>query len=118
MEDGSLAKDDADNMKVMYPHFQKVFNNHRRSVDPSVLNLLEQHRTLWELDDPISWKEFGRAINKLKNGKAPGVPPEAFKAMDPQSREYVFNHIQDFWHGKKDKRKLAQKPMCTSSKTR
>ncbi|KAL7540979.1 hypothetical protein ACHAWF_008669 [Thalassiosira exigua] len=91
-------------MKVMYPHFQKVFNNHR-NVDPSVLNLLKQHRTLWELDDPISWKEFDRAVNKLRNGKAPGlngVPPEAFKAMDPQTRELVFNHIQDFWHGEKD----------------
>ncbi|KAL7549679.1 hypothetical protein ACHAWF_012941 [Thalassiosira exigua] len=36
MEDGSFAKDDADNMIVMYPHFQKVFNNNR-DVDHSVL---------------------------------------------------------------------------------
>jgi hypothetical protein len=39
---------------------------------------------MWELNDPISWEEFTKAVQKLKNAKAPGltgVPPEAFKAM-------------------------------------
>ena len=32
MENGKLAKDHKDNMKVMYPHFQRVFNNHSQST--------------------------------------------------------------------------------------
>lgn len=37
-----------------------------------------------ELDSPISFEEVDAAINKLKNGKAPGlngITPEAYKTM-------------------------------------
>ena len=104
MEDGKLASDDKENMSVMYPHFQKVFNNHR-PVDHNVLELVKQRRTEWKLNDPITWKEFDKAVNKLKNGKAAGlngVPPEAFKAMTAEGREKVFKYVQDFWEGKAD----------------
>ena len=104
MEDGKKAGNDKENMEVMYPHFQRVFNNHR-PVDDSVLDLLEQRRTEWDLNDCITWKEFDRAVNKLTAGKAPGlngIPPEAYKAMDANCRRKVFRHVQDFWEGKVD----------------
>lgn len=88
MEDGTLAKDHKDNMKVMYPHFQRVFNNHR-PVDDTVLQLVKERDTLEEIGLPISWPEFNKAVNKLKNGKAPGlngIPPEAYKAMNGKVR--------------------------------
>ena len=104
MEDGSLAKNSKDNMRVMYPHFQRVFNNHRE-VDTQVLEQLKQRRTLWEINDPITWQEFDRAVNKLKNGKAAGlngIPPEAYKAMDADCRQRVFKYVQDFFEGTAD----------------
>ena len=46
----------------------------------AVLEMLEQRQIEWSLDDPITWKEFNIAVDKLKNGKAAGlngVLPEA-----------------------------------------
>ena len=53
-EDVTMAENDKDNMRVVYFHIQKVFNNHQRT-DFSVLNLIKQWKTMWHLDDPISW---------------------------------------------------------------
>ena len=53
MEDGTKAGNDAENMEVMYPHFQKVFNNHR-PVNFSILDRVKQRQTIWKLNDPIS----------------------------------------------------------------
>ena len=103
-EDGSLASNDKENMQVMYPHFQRVFNNHR-AVDNSVIDLIPQQEIRWTINQRISWDEFDRAVNKLKNGKAPGlnnVPPEAFKAMDQDCRRRIFDYVQAFWDGTAD----------------
>ncbi len=65
-------------------HFSKVLNNHR-PVDCSVLDLLKQKQCMRSIDNPISFTEVKRAINKLKKEKAPGlngIPPKALKAMD------------------------------------
>jgi hypothetical protein len=87
-------------MSVLSPHFHKVFNTHR-TTDPSILECILQLPTpLWELDDPITWTEFNKAVTKLKNAKAPGltgVPPEAFKAMSPSNLQHVYNHVNDFF---------------------
>ena len=104
MDDGTLASSDKENMRVMQPHFQQVFNNHR-PVDMTVLDLLRQRQTKWELDDPITWDEFDRAVNKLRNGKASGlndIPPEAYKAMGEECRERIFRYIQEFRDGTTD----------------
>ncbi len=88
-------------MSVFSPHFNQVYNNHQ-ATDPTVIEQVPQHRTLWELDDPISWKEFTKAVTKLKNAKAPdltGVPPEAFKAMSPANLRQVHNYVNDFFLG-------------------
>ncbi len=86
-------------MSVFAPHFHSVFNNHR-AVDMEYANRIPQWRTLWELDDPITWTEFTKAVNKLKNAKAPGltgVLPEAFKAMSAGNLRHVYNHCNDFF---------------------
>jgi len=104
MENGKLAKDHKDNMKVMYPHFQRVFNNHR-PVDSTILQLVKQRPVLGDINLPINWDEFNRAVNKLKNDKAPGlngIPPEAYKAMDGECRTQVFKQVCDFFDGKED----------------
>ncbi len=99
LPDGTRARTAAENMSVFAPHFQRVFNNHC-AVDLEYANHIPQRRTLWELDDPITWTEFTRAVNKLKNAKAPGltsVLPEAFKAMSPANLCHVYNHCNDFF---------------------
>jgi hypothetical protein len=85
LPDGLHASNASENMSVFIPHFNRVYNTHR-ATNPTLLNQVPQCCTLWELDDPITWKEFSTAVTKLKNAKAPGltgVLPEAFKAMSP-----------------------------------
>ena len=104
LSDGSLAATDKDNMHVMHPHFVNVFNNHR-PVDENVLKHVKQRQIEWSLDDPITWKEFDDAVNKLKNGKAAGlndVPPEAYKAMDEECRRRVYTYVCKFFEGDAD----------------
>ena len=38
MEGGTMANDNRGNMRVLYPHFQKVLNNNQ-SIDYNVLDL-------------------------------------------------------------------------------
>jgi hypothetical protein len=60
---------------------------------------------MWDLNDPITWDEFSRAVRKLKNGKVAGlanVPPEAFKAMSNGNHAHVFNFINAFFEGSAD----------------
>jgi hypothetical protein len=69
-------------------HFDEVLNN-QRPVDRSVLDLLEQKPCMLVINNPVSFTEVKRAINKLKKGRAPGlngIPPEALKAMDNVSQ--------------------------------
>jgi hypothetical protein len=57
LPDGPRATTAPENMSVFAPHFHKVFNA-QRTMDSSVLNNVPQQRTIWELNDPISWEEF------------------------------------------------------------
>ena len=98
LPDGTKATNASKNMEVFGPHFHNVFNNHR-TMDPTVLVHVPQQRTMWELNDPISWKEFWCAVKKLKNGKASvltGVPAEAFKAMCNANLLQIHKHVHDF----------------------
>jgi len=79
---GELASNAKENMSVFGLHFT-VLNNHR-PVDYSVLDLLEQKPCMTSIDNPITFSEVKKAINKLKKGKSPGlngIPPEALKVM-------------------------------------
>lgn len=60
-----------------------------------------------ELDSPISFKEIDAVINKLMNGKAPGlngIPPEAeaYKAMNSQTRCRTHRYVVAFFEGDAD----------------
>jgi hypothetical protein len=104
LKNGELASNAMENMSVFGAHFHKVLNNHQ-PVDHTVLDLLEQKPCLMSIDNPISFMEVKRAINKLKKGKAPGlngIPPEALKAMDNVSQRTVHRHVCDFFEGEVD----------------
>ncbi len=72
LSDGSRAINASENMSVFALHFHRVFDNHG-STDPTLLEHITQQWTLWELNDPISWEEFSKAVKKLKNAKAAGL---------------------------------------------
>ena len=91
-------------MSVFGAHFTNVLNNHR-PVDYSVLNLLKQKPRMTSIDNPITFSEVKRAINKLKKGKSPGlngIPPDALKAMYNPSQRTVHHHVCNFFEGKVD----------------
>ena len=104
MENGKLASNDKENMKVMAAHFTKVYNT-RRECNSEAVTLLKQRETLEPMGDPISWSEFKKAVVKLQNDKSPGeneVPPNAFKSMDAENLGAVYEYICDFWEGNAD----------------
>ena len=68
LENGELASNARENMSVFGVHFHKVLNNHQ-PVNHTVLDLLEQKPCMTSIDNPISFTEVKRAINKLKKGK-------------------------------------------------
>jgi hypothetical protein len=77
MANGKLATNGKENMAVFGPHFDRVFNNHH-PVDPTILTDIPQRPTLHDINSPITFDEVDAAINKLKNGKSPGlngIPP-------------------------------------------
>ena len=91
-------------MAVFGPHFERVFNNHR-PVDSTILDEIPQHPILHEIDSPITFDEVNTAINKLKNGKSPGlngIPPEAYKAMNVVTRRRVHEYVTAFFEGDAD----------------
>ncbi len=104
MADGKIATNGKENMAVFGPHFERVFNNHR-PVNLTILTDVPQRPTLHDLDLPITYKEADAAINKLKNGKSPGlngIPPEAYKAMNTKTRRKIHKFIYAFLEGKVD----------------
>jgi hypothetical protein len=104
LPNGSHATNASENMSVLAPHFQWVFNNHC-STDLTLLEHITQWQTLWELNNPISWEEFSKAVRKLNNAKAAGltgVPPKAFKAMTACNLRHVYKHVNDFFLGTAD----------------
>jgi hypothetical protein len=84
MANGKLATNGKENMAVFGPHFDCVFNNHH-PVNPTILANIPQCPTLNDINSPITFDKVNAAINKLNNGKSPGlngIPPPAYKAMN------------------------------------
>ncbi len=91
-------------MSVFGPHFNRVFNNHR-PVNLTILDEISQQPVLPELDLPISFEEVDAAINKLKNGKSPGlngIPPEAYEAMNSSTHCIIHQYVAAFFEGDAD----------------
>ncbi len=104
MADGKLATNGKDNMTVFGPHFDHAFNNHR-PVDPTILDDIPQRPTLHDIDSPITFAEVDAAINKFKSRKSPGlngIPPEAYKAMNTETRQLVHEYVTAFFEGNAD----------------
>ena len=104
LPNGKKATNDKENMSVLLPHCEKLFNN-TSNVSPNALDHIDQREVETSLDDPITWKEFTKAINGLKNNKSPGaneIPAEAFKSMDNKNRSFIYKFINDFWNGDAD----------------
>ena len=105
LPDGSKAKNDKENMSVMKPHCEKLFNNHNKSISPAALTHIRQRDYMPELDEPISHDEIRTAIHDLKNNKSPGAngtPAEAFKALNARNRDHIHTIISGFWDGTQD----------------
>jgi hypothetical protein len=93
-----------ENISVFSPHFHKVYNNHH-PADPSILRHVPQCRTMWELNDPITWDKFSQTNHKLKNAMAPGligVPSETFKAMHPANQCHIYHYVNSYSVGTAD----------------
>jgi hypothetical protein len=52
MANGKTATTSKENMEVLGPHFDKVYNNHR-PVDFTILDDIPQRSTLSDIDSPI-----------------------------------------------------------------
>ena len=50
---GKLSKTDKENVEVLGPHFEKVFNKHR-PIEWKVIHEIKQSQTMYELNDPIT----------------------------------------------------------------
>ena len=103
-DDGTKTTNDKENIAIMRSHCEKLFNN-KKVVSPDALDLIDQRNTETDLDNPITWKEFTKAINGLKNNKSPGsneIPAEAFKAMNNKNRNHIFSFINAFWNNTAD----------------
>jgi hypothetical protein len=104
MTNGKLASNDKENMTVFGPHFDCIFNNHRL-IDPTILDDIPQRPILHDIDSLITFAKVDAAINKLKNGKSPGlngIPPEAYKAMKTETRQLVHGYVTAFFEGDAD----------------
>jgi hypothetical protein len=99
MPNGNIATNRKENISVFAPHFERVFNNHC-PVDLTILNKIAQHPVLPELDLPISFDKVDAAINKLKDGKSPGlndIPHEAYKAMNIHTCCRIHRYVAAFF---------------------
>jgi truncated hemoglobin YjbI len=95
---------DKENMEVFSKHLQKVYNQQRPTFADAA-KLIAQREVLHEIGECISWKEFNKAVMKLANDKSPeenGVPPNAFKCLDSENRQTIYQYICDFWGGEMD----------------
>jgi len=119
LESSKLASNAEENMSIFSTHYHKVLNN-IKTVDDSVLDLIEQKPCHTTIDLPITFREVKHAINKLKKGKAAGlngIPPEALKAMDDTPQRIVHKHVSDFFDRMTD-HKGWHKSQCTSAQKR
>ena len=53
MANGEYTGTDEERIEIFEPHFDQVLNN-KRDVNFTVLDLIKQHETMWDLNDPIT----------------------------------------------------------------
>ena len=82
--DGTLLKDNDKILKRWAEYYSSLLNS-SNPTDQSILEELPQLPTVYEMDVPPTLEEVKRAIDSLKNGKAPGpdgIPAEIYKCGD------------------------------------
>jgi hypothetical protein len=83
-EDGTFAKTEAENAKVLFDHFYKVVNHKELSAfDPTILQEINPRPTNNTLDEPPTSTEIKAAL-KMQYKNSPGkngIPTEAFKNL-------------------------------------
>ena len=96
-DDGNVAVSDKDNANVALEIFNKVLN---RDVNV-VWNYVRSRRNKSRVDklaEPLSWKEFNCAIDKLTWHKEPelnGTSPNLIKALNNHNRSLLFRFMCD-----------------------
>ena len=81
-------------------HFSEVLNPSIHGADLTHINSLQALPTSTELDDPPSFGEFLRAIDRLKNGKASGIdclPAEIYKYGGLNVQNSLFVLVLRIW---------------------
>jgi hypothetical protein len=104
MANGKLATNGKENMAVFGPHFHCLFNNHC-PVNHTILADPPQCPTFHDINSPITFDKVYSAINKLRNGKNPGlngIPPKAYKAMNAEIQRRVHMYVAAFFEGEAD----------------
>jgi hypothetical protein len=104
-DDGDTARTNKESLRIAKEHFTKVYNRDDAPVDFSVLEDIDQWRTIWRLADPPTMKEMITGIQSMANNKAPGasgIPAEALKALPPDALEVLHSLIAQFWRGTRD----------------
>jgi hypothetical protein len=99
---GKPVTDPSETIKILREYWQKLFNRDDAPTDPTVLEDIEQRRTMYELNDPPTPEETEEAIKGLKNNKAPGqsgVMAEGIKGLPEVGLQRVHNMLVSFWNG-------------------
>mmetsp|Transcript_22629 Transcript_22629/g.32396 ORF Transcript_22629/g.32396 Transcript_22629/m.32396 type:complete len:650 (+) Transcript_22629:1533-3482(+) len=99
-KNGTEAKNDNDNAKILNTHFSSLFNS-QVPVDFTVLDKLPQYEVKHEFGETPTHTEIQSAINSMEYDKSPGqsgLSTDMIKTLPPRAFDYYVKLIQDFWN--------------------
>ena len=102
MSNGDLVTSEKENLKVFADRFTKAYISGRSRYNQAA-KITKKREQSNKLDNNITWKEFTRAIRKIKQYKVPGtteVPANVFKYHDGENLKHIC--VVDFWEEKAD----------------
>lgn len=99
--DGSKRlTDKTDILSRWTEHFQSVFDSSSSTFSSTCSEDVPHRSEISHLDDPPTFLEMRKSIQRLQNGKAPGadgLPPEIFKYGGPCIHNDLFDFILKIW---------------------
>jgi hypothetical protein len=99
--DGTMAKTDKENAKVMFKHFEQVTNQQDlSSYNPLILDKIPTRPTQTAMDITPTTIEIQHALRKMQYEKSPGtngIPTEAFKCLTGTNYQFFEDTITVFW---------------------
>ena len=99
-KNGTEAKNDSDNTKILNNHLSSLFNS-QVPVDLTVLDKLPQHRIKHEFGETLTHAKVQSAVNSMEHDKSPGqsgLSTDMIKSLPPRALNYYVKLIQDFWN--------------------